>query len=649
MAAVKSVLDSLCLSCRTKNLVPSLAALPQSCDSYGSSYYDYSYYISFESLTKSADCCPWCKEISSMINMYLDHDDHAGIRYRVDITFCCASVSHIKHFDRFKYHAYCFRDKDVLRAAVTNEGRLHLPHPSPDTSAAEQNLLSQNMVLTATAWLQECRNTHHSCRPVITGLLPTRLIDVRSQRKAGYVCLRATDANEVGSYAALSYCWGGAYNYLTTTQNLASHLQEIAEGQLPLTVKQAVNFTRLLNIDYLWVDALCILQDSKDDKRREIRNMRNIFKNAYVTLVASHASSVTDGFLFPKFRPLSTLFGTCPELEDGSGVDMVIELINADFQRTNQPVSSRAWTLEERLLSSRLLIFNSHGLFWQCEEKETSMEAGILREDGQVLSQGHRIDNRTGTLLNASENVFFTDVVGRWLALVTDYTARSLTHVGDKMPAIAGVAEEFSQKWGSRLGQYHAGLWSNYLVDSLAWQSVNGNCTGPPAAYRAPSWSWAAVDCKVATWPGSRGNKADHERRAKVSDIQVNTQHENDPYGSIESGHIVIQALTMHGTLIGAEAIKTSSRNGFFKDRCTGTRIRGGISPDFRGSFVNDNVEYRAILIECYLNEQRLPRLGHFMLLVPAGVGTYRRVGVFRSANSLSYEHLFEVSATKII
>lgn len=554
------------------------------------------------------------------------------------------------HFDRFKYAAHCFKGEDIERLGLhAKEGRLHFLDRSADFLAAERQSLLQNMACTARDWLVQCRYTHNKCH--IKGLtsLPTRLIDVRSERRAGQVCLRLSDANELGSYAALSYCWGGTFNFLTTASNIASHLEGISEEELPLTVKQAVYFTRLLSIDYLWVDAICIIQDSKEDKTREIRNMRTIFKNAYVTLVASHASSVSDGFLFPEYRPMSSFFTARTSFGATDVKDISVELV--PFSRTRQqPVNKRAWTLEERLLSSKLLIFSSHGLFWQCEEQNLSMGIDVLHEEGQDVNViGHRIDSRVESLLTADEDLFFRTVVQRWFTLVGDYTSRSLTRFGDKMLAIAGIAEEFSHNWGARLGEYQAGLWSNYFVDSLAWQTVDGYCIELPMKYRAPSWSWAAVDSTVATFPGSRGGKADHKRRAKVSDIQVKNVHVSDPFRAIDSSYVTVQVLTMHGSLIGALAISRRAKNGFFEDRRTKQRIRGSMSPDFKGAFESSNVEYRIVLVECYLNDKGLPRLGLFLVLIPARVGLYRRIGVFRSSHFLVYEHLFELTTTTII
>ena len=529
--------DHLCRLCRTTNLVASIAQIPEDCQRYGSRFFERSYFVSLDDLIRSADECVWCKEITAPLTMPDIKDCSDKIKYRVDLTFCCSSCRHATHFDRFRYTVHRFENDDLTRCGSSYEGRLHFLNRTPELIAAERSSRLQSMTGTAKTWLEQCKQNHDTCDNKDTVSFPTRLIDVRSEGN-GCIRLHVPGATGKGSYAALSYCWGGTYNFMTTTENIASHLVSIREDDLPLTVKQAVEFTRRLNVDYLWVDAICIIQDSKEDKKREIRNMRNIFKNSYVTLVASHPLSVSDGFLFPQSTPMSTFFNVSFGALTNGEHDISVELL--PFSRIrHQPVNKRAWTLEERLLSGKLLIFSSYGLFWQCEQENLAYEEALL-EDQDKNQIGYRIDIHISSLLNTNEERFFSSVVVRWHTLVSDYTSRGLSHFRDKLPAIAGIAEEFSHNWGSRLGEYKAGLWPNYLVDSLAWQASRGWCTEPLKKYRAPSWSWAALDSQVATFPGSRNNKADHDRRAKIVDVQVKTVNEDDPFGKIESGFMTV-------------------------------------------------------------------------------------------------------------
>jgi hypothetical protein len=122
-------------------------------------------------------------------------------------------------------------------------------------------------------------------------LLPSRVIDVEK------MCLHETEGRETGTYVALSYCWGGDQKVKTTEENITSKKISIELKTLPRTLQDAIQVCRQLEIRYLWINALCIIQDSKDDKARELSQMALIYNRATLIVSASRAKSVYDGFL----------------------------------------------------------------------------------------------------------------------------------------------------------------------------------------------------------------------------------------------------------------------------------------------------------------------------------------------------------------
>jgi len=98
-------------------------------------------------------------------------------------------------------------------------------------------------------------------------------------------------------YATLSYCWGQTSQFKATKANIEDLYRGFRLDNLSQTVRDAVEVTRSLGLPYLWVDALCIIQDDEDDKSREIELMATIYKNAAVTIAALSASGTTEGFL----------------------------------------------------------------------------------------------------------------------------------------------------------------------------------------------------------------------------------------------------------------------------------------------------------------------------------------------------------------
>jgi hypothetical protein len=109
--------------------------------------------------------------------------------------------------------------------------------------------------------------------------------------------LHPNTTKEVAPYAALSYVWGGPQAFCTLQSNVASHSSQISLSTLPQTIQDAVFCAHKLGLKYLWVDSLCIIQDSTDDWEREIANMAQIYKNAFVTISAAKAKGCHEGFL----------------------------------------------------------------------------------------------------------------------------------------------------------------------------------------------------------------------------------------------------------------------------------------------------------------------------------------------------------------
>lgn len=119
----------------------------------------------------------------------------------------------------------------------------------------------------------------------VTQALPKRLIDVGKEGSDILPRLHETRINESAQYVALSYCWGGKHGSITTKETLESHIQELPLEKLSKTIVDAITITRGLGIRYLWVDALCIVQDNLDDMISQINAMGSIYQNA--TLAAT--------------------------------------------------------------------------------------------------------------------------------------------------------------------------------------------------------------------------------------------------------------------------------------------------------------------------------------------------------------------------
>ncbi|KAG1819914.1 heterokaryon incompatibility protein-domain-containing protein [Suillus variegatus] len=117
-----------------------------------------------------------------------------------------------------------------------------------------------------------------------------------------------------GFYAALSYVWGEPQPHSVCTTKLSTYLESIDILLLPKTIRDAIFCTHNLNLRYLWADTLCILQDSDEDKQREIPQMCDIYRCAYVTIIAASSWKVSEGFLHNRKKPVETLLPFwCPD------------------------------------------------------------------------------------------------------------------------------------------------------------------------------------------------------------------------------------------------------------------------------------------------------------------------------------------------
>ncbi|KAF2627775.1 hypothetical protein BU25DRAFT_302552, partial [Macroventuria anomochaeta] len=146
----------------------------------------------------------------------------------------------------------------------------------------------------ARKWLAECCENHTSCcdaGDAPTRVLPNRILDLGTHENADEdICLLEPTALYTGRYICLSHCWGSSGCALkTTTRNADEHKLRIQFSDLPKTFQHAVNFTRWLGVRYLWIDALCIIQDDQDDWCRESPTMASVYADSCLTLSAASA------------------------------------------------------------------------------------------------------------------------------------------------------------------------------------------------------------------------------------------------------------------------------------------------------------------------------------------------------------------------
>ena len=356
-------------------------------------------------------------------------------------------------------------------------------------------------------WLDECLGTHSECtvpdgeRPSQLPCLPTRVIDVGDQFDSEAKIFEPPSAT-YENYITLSYCWGTKRFTTTTLENINANKQRLDLSSLPQTFQDAIMTTKRLGFRYLWIDALCIIQNSNEDKANEISKMGDIYSNATLTIAVVSASRVGEGFLQTTPRTTVTLPYRCP--------DGVMGLVQVSTQKEvdlmQESLYTRAWCLQENLLSRRLLLYTDTEVIWQCQS------IPMKRPDTNHVAYEHGDPNLDSSPFrrlpvnivtpaktpNMTENASVDEERYKvWRYLVESYTQRRLTVASDRLPALDGVAQKFRVAWSD---EYFAGHWKRQFIPSLSWRRKWTHETQflpPLSEYRAPSWSWASIDHPV--------------------------------------------------------------------------------------------------------------------------------------------------------
>lgn len=417
--------------------------------------------------------------------------------------------------------------------------------------------LSDQSVGISRTWLGNCDSNHKSC-VTKSAQLPTRYLDTSEDISPNKIFLRELkDAPDAGDnrYVALSHCWGKGRNLCTTHSTLQSHKEGIPMLSLPQTFRDAVAIVRKLDIRYLWIDSLCIIQDDPHDWQVESANMAAIYRDAYLVIGASRGESDSQGFLGPRHQPDAAVLAS----SDDAVETLILQLqppeasrwTNADTDPTNQePLSKRAWCLQERYLPRRMLLYGTRQMFWDCHEMSASEEGDSMRRDGDHLA-------RICGTANISVSVLARASWGRceskkdanhqeWYVMVEDYMSRDITKTSDRLPALAGLAKAVAQ---ASKDEYLAGLWKSALIEGLTWCGSQGAETlADPEEYIAPSWSWASVigtvQFPIYSWWKDR---ASWRRISDFEPLVTYVSHsfeirDLDPLGRLKGGSLILEA-----------------------------------------------------------------------------------------------------------
>lgn len=404
-----------------------------------------------------------------------------------------------------------------------------------------------------TVQLEHCSEQHDECR-VGSDWLPTRLLDLDPGWNGADICLiesaKLRGPQSAHRYAALSYCWGDAKLYpplRTTTATLQKRFEGIGVDEMPATIWDAVQVTRRLGMRYLWIDALCIIQEDSADWEKESATMAQVYGRAYITIAAVRAPHSHAGFL--DSPPGSRGVDVIPLIEGRPATELAIIVVPiGDFDWGQEDISnsvwnSRAWTFQEHRISRRVLYFGQF-LYFECNRHHINEVARVCHS-GMSFKRTFPNRQRRATAKLSVNGTFFD-----WRQAIAEYSGRQLTNVQDRLPALSALAHHLTMTTPLTDVTYLAGLWKEDLYNELLWhvnrnnlesevaalapghEVVNSSSTDTVSPYIAPSWSWAAILRPVQT-----ARIFDSVQVVQILDVKTESTG-IDKMGQVEAGYL---------------------------------------------------------------------------------------------------------------
>ena len=313
-------------------------------------------------------------------------------------------------------------------------------------------------------------------------------------------------------YFALSYVWGQTPNVpFTLLSNLAARklsgsMSQQSVPNLPQTIRDALTFVKSLHERYLWVDALCIIQDDPKSKPEAVARMHEVYGGAYATIVATHGTNGNAGL--PGVQPgtrKAQVVTTIRSIEADRSLYLVSTPPTLGFMIGMSTWDTRGWTFQERLLSRRCIYFTRDLVYFHCPSAELC-EAEILKtmpreteyikkaETRSIGVSANPLSEMTNKLNKAitESSATKTLLIRTYIQLIDMYTKRNLSVDTDIINAVAGTFA-FLREHNEQHFPY--GLTSATIDVALLWLPAKPlkrrACLDDQDRHMFPTWSWA--------------------------------------------------------------------------------------------------------------------------------------------------------------
>lgn len=408
----------------------------------------------------------------------------------------------------------------------------------------------------ARSWLARC-SSHENCPSQVAAPLPTRLVEISHE---GQECkLHISTSGEKDHYVTLSHCWGpDGIKFLLKKANIKQLQNSIHTESLPRSFQDAIAITRRLGFRFLWIDALCIIQDSVEDWACESSVMSEIYRNGIVMISATAAPDSQHGILRPRDLLRSPRFGRHEEF---------FFQASCDGRYSNKPLHYRGWCLQERIMAPRILHFGEFQLEWECVSQCWAENSGFA--DRKRSKQDEVLRSRSSSMpfiwppkLGLEKDSKQAGRLAAFYECIREYTKRQLSKRSDKLAAFSGLVSAFHTP---ELGIYLAGLWEKDFIYGLNWRPSDEWNELPaeelPAGdeYIAPSWSWASMrdHCEIPDTrhyvSGTPHLEAQYEKFNSTWSPRLLSHHielaTSDRHGRISAASITLRGYTQSSLL----------------------------------------------------------------------------------------------------
>lgn len=388
--------------------------------------------------------------------------------------------------------------------------------------AASIKCSAENEVLDkARSWWETC-SEKHDCRTGPRCDTPTRLLRLEhSPDENATVVWLVEGITQPAEYVALSHRWSEETKIVSLVNS--NWLERIEKGMsstdLPRLMQDTIHVLRRFGIEYLWIDCLCIIQGDSADWKREAASMASVYKNAAFTISAIHCLGSSESLFSDPKRALAA--GFVEDLPGGIPVHLEQRIrhpfsynrmyFKAGVGHVRQPhcdeyigsvvidtdpslnLLSRGWVYQEVLLCPRTLYFLANEIMWWCRANTICQCARYALDSDWAGQSDSKAFTHDGETLYYSERGSRPVASRDWATIVEDYSSKALTYPKDRLPALAGIAQEFGIVKG---WTYICGLWHQDLSRTFGWTRSSDFDTHAPES-GLPTWSWASTATNV--------------------------------------------------------------------------------------------------------------------------------------------------------